>query len=136
MPQLIIDSKQTINSAQKQFNDVFSFLKIEFFKEPHIAGKGTAKNKMIVSNVPLSQIQNKKKQGKVTFDNTTTVGQFEKNFEETFGLYVQVFRKSGKIWLETSETDNWTLFQQNEEGKSLEQHFKMEKEDPNDHDIY
>jgi hypothetical protein len=47
-----------------------------------------------------------------------------------------VFRKSGAVWLITSATDNWTLSQQNEEGKSLAQHFKEEKENLDDHDIY
>jgi hypothetical protein len=30
-----------------------------------------------------------------------------------------VFRKSGKTWLETSVTDDWTLKRQNEEGMEL-----------------
>ena len=44
--------------------------------------------------------------------------------------------KSGKIWLETSATDYWTLEQQNEEGKSLAKHFKTESENINDIDPY
>jgi hypothetical protein len=38
------------------------------------------------------------------------------------GLYVQVFRKSGKVWLETTATDNWSLYKQNEEGQELSVH--------------
>ena len=30
-------------------------------------------------------------------------------FEDVFGLHVQIFRKSGDIWLQTSSTDHWTL---------------------------
>jgi hypothetical protein len=43
----------------------------------------------------------------------------EKVFQDNLGLYVQVFRKSGKVWLETTATDNWSLFKQNEEGQEL-----------------
>jgi hypothetical protein len=31
----------------------------------------------------------------------------------------QVYRKSGKIWLETTVTDSWTLEEQNKQGESL-----------------
>jgi hypothetical protein len=32
---------------------------------------------------------------------------------------VQVFRKSGKVWLETTVTDGWTLEEQNLQGEAL-----------------
>ena len=48
-----------------------------------------------------------------------TVGQLEKAFRERFGLNMQVSRKSGPVWLETTVTDKWTLRQQNEHGREL-----------------
>ncbi len=44
----------------------------------------------------------------------------ERLFEETFGLYVQVMRKSGDTWLVTSVTDSLTLEQQNAKGRAGE----------------
>jgi hypothetical protein len=38
---------------------------------------------------------------------------------QEFGLCVQVFRKSGNHWIETSLTNSWTLEQQNREGFEL-----------------
>jgi hypothetical protein len=40
-------------------------------------------------------------------------------FEDQFGLFVQVFRRSGNLWLETTVTDSWSLQKQNEQGKEL-----------------
>jgi hypothetical protein len=40
------------------------------------------------------------------------VGELENLFAEKFGLYVQLFRKSGKVWLQTTTTDTWTLKEQ------------------------
>jgi hypothetical protein len=37
---------------------------------------------------------------------------------------VQVFRKSGNVWLETSATDAWSLKQQNQEGMDLSTEFR------------
>ena len=48
-----------------------------------------------------------------------TVGELEKLFRERFGANIQVSRKSGTLWLETTMTDNWTLKQQNEHGREL-----------------
>jgi hypothetical protein len=49
-----------------------------------------------------------------------TVEELEKSFLVKFGLNVQVFRKSGKSWLETTITDKWTLEKQNTQGEELD----------------
>lgn len=131
-----IEQDKTIEALQLEFNAIYPFLKIEFFKEPHVAGKGTAKNKMIENTMRLNQIQKINKAGKISFSRLMTVIDMEEIFLNKFGLFVQVFRKSGNVWLETSATDSWTLDQQNEEGKSLAEHWKIERENTNDHDIY
>ena len=133
---LIIDSSQTISGVQKQFNDLYSFLRLEFFKQPPVSGAGNAKNKMITYDMKLKDIQNISKSGEIKVNSQTVVSELEKQFEKEFGLYIQIFRKSGKIWLETTATDNWTLEQQNEEGKSLNEQLNIKPENLNDHDIY
>ena len=50
-----------------------------------------------------------------------TVTDLEQNFSDVYGLSIQVFRKSGDVWLETTITDGWTLEKQNEQGKMLSQ---------------
>jgi hypothetical protein len=136
MPQLVINTTQTIEALKAEFNRLFPFLKIEFFREPHLRSNGIQKNKIISSEVKLKEIQKIKKKGKIELSNETVVGQLEQQFENEFGLFVEVFRKSGNIWLETSATDSWTLYRQNEEGRMLEQHFKIERENPENHDMY
>ena len=57
--------------------------------------------------------------GSIRISEEMLVSALEKSFEVQFGLSAQVFRKSGKTWLETSKTDDWTLKHQNEAGKEL-----------------
>ena len=133
---MVIDGKQTTATLQKEFNKSFPFLKIEFFREPCIKGKGNSKDKMIMTNEVISRLQRKKQFGKISFTNQTMVRELEENFLDKFGICMQVFRKSGNVWLETTSTDDWTLEQQNEEGKSIAQDFKIERENPDDQDIY
>ena len=91
---------------------------------------------MITSDMKLKDIQSNQKPGKIIVSRQTRVSELESQFEKEFGLYVQVFRKSGRVWLETTATDNWTLEQQDEEGKSLNEHLGIKSEDLNDHDVY
>jgi hypothetical protein len=133
---LLISPQKTIQQIREEFTSWFPFLKIEFFREP--AGKGNllSKDKMFAGHETLGQVQSSLQEGDIHFHQDIQVGEFEKSLFESFGLCVQVFRKSGNLWLETSATDSWSLQQQNDEGKSLAEHWKIEPEDLNDHDIY
>ena len=122
MLHLTIEKNQTICELQKQFNSIFPFLKMEFFTEPHFHGKLSAKNKQINPLSHITDIQNLPFNGTLEVKPAMTVNEFESCMEE-YGLFPQVFRKSGSIWLETSATDHWSLEKQNEEGRSLKVHF-------------
>jgi hypothetical protein len=48
-----------------------------------------------------------------------TVSELEKLCDEQFGISIQVYRRSGTLWLETSMTDSWTIQQQNDRGSEI-----------------
>ena len=50
-------------------------------------------------------------------DPSMTVAAFEQKMQNEYGLPVQVFRKSGDVWLETVQTDHFSLAKQNEMGE-------------------
>ncbi len=113
-----ISDRQTIAKVQDLFNTRFSFLKLEFFSKPHGVNQGSEKKYMHHATT-LSQCRNRNTSGKLHIDPAMSVGQLEQEFYNQFGLSVQVFRKSGRVWLETIATDDWTLEEQNAEGESL-----------------
>lgn len=133
---LVIDGKQTVMGLQKEFNRHFPFLKIEFIRDRMSKSSRQQKPVRVPPAELICEVVNKKIAGKIAFNADTTVHDLENTFLADYGLYVQVFRKSGNIWLVTTSTDDWTLEQQNEEARSLAQHFKIEAEVPEDHDIY
>jgi hypothetical protein len=116
---ILINDKKKIFEIQKEFNDAFPYLQIQFFSAPHRPGGGSPKTKMLDSKKNLGDFRTKHNKGKITITAAMTVKELEQNFHEVFGLSIQVFRKSGKIWLETNVTDDWTLEEQNTEGESL-----------------
>jgi hypothetical protein len=107
----------TITDIQKSFESNFPYLKLMFFKKPHHEHEGNLKKDLITSNAKIVSL--KEGINRITFDENFTVIELEDLFRDHFGLNAQVFRKSGKSWIETTVTDNWTLKKQNEQGKEI-----------------
>ncbi len=114
----ISDSKK-ISSLQAELNEIYPFLKLEFFHQRHAVNKGSAKKDMFDTSLTLRQLKKKPNDGAIVLKESMKVSELEELFKNIFGLSVQVFRKSGNLWIETTVTDDWTLQQQNEEGKEL-----------------
>src|SRR5688572_28560712 len=106
---LEINDSKTIESIKKEFNSLFPYLKIEFFSRPDEAGGGTEKKFMKDEHETLQECRTVHYNGPLEIVPTMTVTELERNFQKVYGLSTQVFRKSGKVWLETVQTDYWTL---------------------------
>ena len=127
-----IHADKTLGAVQSDFSELFSGLKLVFFSKPHKIYKGSnAKFIIQKKEIPLKQISLDVRPGYLLLESSMTVWQVERKFEEDFGLHVQVFRKSGNIWLETSETDKLTLEAQ--QARSLDADTEEEIIDPMDY---
>lgn len=116
---ITITDTRKISAIQEDFNSMFPFLKIEFFSRPHKPGAGSAKKFMRSENKTLGECRAIHKKSLLTITPKMTVSELEQKFADYYGLSVQVFRKSGKVWLETTITDGWTLQEQNRQGEEL-----------------
>jgi hypothetical protein len=114
--ELLVNSRSTIGSIQQEFHKAFPYLKVEFFSRTHQAGKGSAKRYLLHGQHNLTQGGSS---GQLAITPDMKVSDLEQRFQQVFGLGVQVFRKSGKVWLETTVTDGWTLDEQNRQGEAL-----------------
>jgi hypothetical protein len=124
---------QTIAQIQEEFSKEFPYLKLVFFSKPHKAYKGSHAKFLITDrDLVLGSLEKKPHSGEIYIEPEMPTWQVERLFEEEFGLHVQVFRKSGNTWLETSVTDSLTLEEQNFKGKTSERH-NFEFVDPIDY---
>lgn len=114
-----ITDKRKIFAIQEEFSKLFPYLKIEFFAKPHRVGGASPKKIMKHPSKTLGECRTVHSDGLITITPQMTVAGLEQNFRDTYGLSVQVFRKSGNAWLETTVTDGWTLETQNRQGQSL-----------------
>jgi hypothetical protein len=128
-------ANMTVQDLKKQFHGFFPYLKIEFFETPYKVATGSNKASMIDNKESIGAMLKSKDGGNIELDSLTTVVSFEQLINDSFGLHVQVFRKSGELYIETTKTDDWTLGQQNAEGKlSCEAHPHEAPEDMTDRD--
>jgi hypothetical protein len=136
--EIFISDMKTLCEVQAEFNKEFPYLKIEFFQAPYIKNRALPRSKMFDNNRKISASRRIHTEGKLKFDTNETVADLEQAFWDKFGLSVQVFRKSGTLWIETSLTDSWTLERQNKEGREFSPQSaaleNVEQLDPSDRD--
>lgn len=123
-----IDDSRKIAAVQEEFNEMFPYLKIEFFSKPHKVEKPSSKKMLKHPDRTIGQCRSIHTQGGLAIIPSMTVTELEQRFNDEYGLSVQVFRKSGRVWLETTVTDSWTLEEQNQQGLELSDRQQIYKE--------
>jgi hypothetical protein len=132
-----ISDRKRISAVQKEFNDAFPFLRIEFFTRSHRAEKGSGKKHLIIpDHKTIGECRRIHNSSFISITPGMKVSKLEQIFLDEFGLAVQVFRQSGRVWLETTMTDDWTLAEQNHQGEELSRQVTKRKEAPFPADDY
>lgn len=124
--EMLIEKRKKLQEVQEEFNGLFPFLKLEFYGKEHASEEGSAKRNTLDTELSIESVQHKTAEGSLAIQGNMRVAELENAFEEMYGLSVQVFRKSGTTWLQTTTSDSWTLNEQNQ--KALEKH-QVIKED-------
>ena len=106
---LQIETGKQVKQIQAAFNTRYPYLKIEMLRR-HGSKAEAMKENDVITKVPAATI---------SVDNQQTVARLEQEFLEKAGLRVKVYRRFCNVWIETTLTDDWTLEQQNTEGKLL-----------------
>ena len=120
MSTIIIQENKTIKEIQQDFNSKFPHLRIEFYSKEHETGEATSNKAKFDENLKLSEIRTVHNEGEISINGHLKTSTLEENFSKLFGVNVQVFRKSGRIWLQTTTTDDWTLAEQEQKGVEYE----------------
>ena len=115
----MINDRLKIFTIQENFNTVFPYLKLEFFTRGTTSLGAPLKRFIKPGSKTLGDCRTIFNKEKIAIAPGMTVVDLEKRFWNIYGLGVQVFRKSGKVWLETTVTDAWTLEEQNLQGEAL-----------------
>jgi hypothetical protein len=110
----------TLAALQQAFRLCFPNLSLSFYTKPHdIYQSSPVKYLITESNTLLKHIEARPHDGDVEIFADMKVSELEQLFEQEFGLHVQVFRRMGNTWVETTFTDNLSLCEQNEKAEEI-----------------
>jgi hypothetical protein len=114
-----IHDTNSLSSVQQAFNSMFPYLKIEFFTNlKSVSGRFQRK---VIEKYIQTFGEHKKTDSidPIVISPEMTIADLDQQLQTAFGMSVKLYRYSGRLWLETSVTDSWTLEQQNKEGEAL-----------------
>lgn len=123
---MYISKDQTLKALQEQFQQKYPLLNIAFYSKKPIDGVASKVEDQLHTHELVKDIQQRNHEGSIELNDEMTVSTFENLCAQYFGLYVQVLRKSGQLWLQTTQTNHWTLAKQQEEAAI------MNRENPNE----
>jgi hypothetical protein len=119
MNTVIINPTDSLKNFQETFEREYPFLKIEFFRGEHEVGGLSSERKKVDANKAFNDATTLLAPLEVNLSPEITVAEFEQSFRQLPNLSVQIYRKSGRVYLETAATDEWTLEEQNTKGKEM-----------------
>ena len=117
--EIIITDNKSIKEIQLEFQNTFPYLKIEFFRNGQKNGSAPIKPQTIPDKMTLGMVRHVHTEGALNIAGSRSVEEIEKDFRDKFGLSVEVFRKSGNMWIGTTFTHHWSLLRQNHEGQQM-----------------
>ncbi|MEL7250895.1 MAG: hypothetical protein AAFO03_20870 [Bacteroidota bacterium] len=112
---MLIQANDSILQVQERFQALFPLLQLRFYRVGHQVGETSSHRDEIVNTErTLKSLSPNLQSCEVPANPETTVGELELEFAQLAGLHVQIFRKAGKEWIQTTNTDKWTLQRQQE----------------------
>jgi len=109
-------SRPFLREIEKEFNRNYPYLRIEF---PKNSGEGAMAGVDAREDEALQERAHDLLKTDARLADTMTISELEAALMILFSLPVQIFRKSGRLWIETKMTRDWTLRQQNDRGREL-----------------
>lgn len=116
---ITINDRRKIFAIQEAFSEMFPYLKIEFYSKPSKSGGASSRKFMKTSGKTIGECRTVHSNGTMTILPHMTLADLEGGFSDTFGLSVQVFRRSGSTWLEVTPVNGWTLEEENRAAEEM-----------------
>lgn len=115
-----VERSATVKDLQDSFVKLYPFLSLRVYNKSHDHNEGSPSSAEVGGSVKLEEVNSDLQPGQIVISDSLTVDKLETIFQNKFGLSVQIFRKSGNQWLQTTSTDQWTLQRQNSTAEEYE----------------
>lgn len=116
---LEINDNMNISVVQATFNRAFPYLKLEFYEKDYANSKKIIPKTIYNNSRLLKEFNVSKNINTIAIHADMTVSELADSFNRNYALVAKVFRRSGNVWLSTSVTDGWSLYEQNKQGELI-----------------
>jgi hypothetical protein len=110
--------QQLIQKMQEEFSRTYPFLKIEIDRTRRVPGL-TLDSGDLDTEEHIRDSAKALLEKEIRMSDQLKVIDLETSIGHLFGAPAQVYRKSGKFWLETTMSRDWTLKQQNDHARDI-----------------
>ena len=121
-----INDKTSLREIQKVFSDYYPYLKIEFYSKYHKKYEESKEINLIEPNILIDDIKHAHVTGVLEIRPLYKIADVEREFQQRFGLSVQIFRKEKNGWEQSTGTDDFTLKELNEMGRNSSDEYIIE----------
>ena len=118
---LIITHQQCLADIIRAFQTQFPYLKLAFYKKHDVLISVNSKTERLPGDTKINTLVDSFNEVQILLQTQKRVFELIEEIYIKTGLYAQLFRKSGRSWLKTTLTDDWTLERQNSAGYELSQ---------------
>lgn len=130
-----INDSTSLRQIQQVFSNYYPYLKIEFFSKRHKKYEASEENNLIDPDILIGDIKGSHEGGVLEIRPLYKVADVEKEFQQRFGLSVQICRKEKDRWEQTTGMDDFTLKDLNEFGReSSDEYILADPEEDIDED--
>ncbi len=116
---LHMKNETTCRNLQEEFWLTYPYLKIEFQKYQLTFEGDIIRTEKLLPEEKMIRYSRKSQPTTINIGADRTVLQVIRDFENQLYLKFLIQRRSGNSWIETTLTTDWTLEQQNREGRLL-----------------
>jgi len=124
--QLLLSSGLTIKEVNKNFQEVFPYLKLVFYNFDSMQGQTSLWDDSVDVNTTLGKIAGDFTASVIELEGSETVAEVEEKIQRQFGLFVKIYQNVNGVWQETSQSSHLELDKQNAIGvRSFRYSFNM-----------
>ena len=103
-----INDHRKLFAIQEEFGTVFSNLKLEFYSRPSHAGAPHPRKLIENYSKTLGECREVHTKGTITISPSMTLSEIKGNFEDVYGIAIDIVKKNGEQWL-SAVSHNITL---------------------------
>ncbi len=129
-----INDNTALREIQQTFSDFYPWLQIEFYNKAHKKYEGSEIANQLHADNSVGEIKQTHVSGLLEIRPSYKVADVEKEFQERFGLSVQIMMKEKGQWVQTTGTDILTLKDINQLSRNASDEYILSELEAEEHE--